>query len=131
MTATAPAVPEDEADGERAATPLASPDAIDATQTDSDAEVPAPAPAPNGATPTAEDASVAAAAKPADAQTDAAPAPEPLLGNGQPVREAPATRATAPASDYIKRFSPQAPPEAAEVADAAAAPQEAATRDHP
>ena len=137
VTATAPAVPEDEADGERAATPLASPDAIDATQTDSDAEVPAPAPAPepvpNGATSTAEDAGVAAAAKPADAQTDAAPAPEPLLGNGQPVREAPATRATAPASDYIKRFSPQAPPEAAEVADAAAAaaPQEAATRDHP
>ena len=139
VTATAPAVPEDEADGERAATPLASPDAIDATQTDSDAEVPAPAPAPepvpNGATPTAEDAGVAAAAKPADAQTDAAPAPEPLLGNGQPVREAPATRATAPASDYIKRFSPQAPPEAAEVAEvadaAAAAPQEAATRDHP
>ncbi|MDP1542953.1 MAG: Rne/Rng family ribonuclease [Polycyclovorans sp.] len=138
VTATVPAVPEDEADGERAATPLASPDAIDAidaTQTDSDAEVPAPAPAPepvpNGATPTAEDAGVAAAAKPADAQTDAAPAPEPLLGNGQPVREAPATRATAPASDYIKRFSPQAPPEAAEVADAAAAPQEAATRDHP
>ena len=61
----------------------------------------------------------------------APPAPEPRLGNGQPVREAAATRATAPGSDYIKRFSPQAPPEAAEVADAAAAPQEAATRDHP
>ena len=133
---TATAVPEDEARAEGAATPLAPPNAIDAGQTDIDAESPAPVPASNAPTPAAEDTGTGAAAKPADAETDAtpAPAPEPLLGNGQPVGEAPATRATAPAMDYIKRFSPQAPAEAveaAEVADAAAVPQEAATRDHP